>query len=251
MVYITTSGQAIASAVVLMLVLHFQHVQLDSRMHANDHANGAVTCFHLYRHTMMQYQPADVTQCGCSAIQPACMLLGSYCKLVERQYYHSASAPINMSLLSITCCCQVIKGIVDGCKQSGCQLLGGETAEMPGFYTKGEYDLAGFAVGAVKKDKVITGDNICAGDVVLAMKSSGVHSNGFSLVRKVLEVTGTSLHDAAPWGGQGTVGLQLLEPTIIYVKRVLKLHEQVHFRDQCCDAVLYEPAPTYKHIREM
>eukprot|EP00878_Enallax_costatus_P001881 GHUV01002040.1.p1 GENE.GHUV01002040.1~~GHUV01002040.1.p1 ORF type:complete len:369 (+),score=132.07 GHUV01002040.1:315-1421(+) len=122
---------------------------------------------------------------------------------------------------------QVIKGIVDGCKQSGCQLLGGETAEMPGFYTKGEYDLAGFAVGAVKKDKVITGDSIKAGDVVLGLKSSGIHSNGFSLVRKVLEVSGTSLHDPAPWGGEGSAGLQLLEPTVIYVKRVLELHDKV------------------------
>lgn len=122
----------------------------------------------------------------------------------------------------------MIKGIVDGCKQSGCQLLGGETAEMPGFYTKGEYDLAGFAVGAVKRDKVITGDTIQAGDVVLGLQSSGVHSNGFSLVRKVLEVSGTSLHDPAPWGGKGSAGEQLLEPTVIYVKRVLELHEKVN-----------------------
>lgn len=122
---------------------------------------------------------------------------------------------------------QVIKGIVDGCQQSGCQLLGGETAEMPGFYQKGEYDLAGFAVGAVKKDKVITGKTIKAGDVVLGMSSSGVHSNGFSLVRKVLEVAGVSLHDPAPWGGNGSAGAALLEPTVIYVKRVMALHEQV------------------------
>jgi phosphoribosylaminoimidazole (AIR) synthetase len=79
----------------------------------------------------------------------------------------------------------VIKGIVEGCKQSDCVLLGGETAEMPGFYQKGEYDLAGFAVGAVKKEKLIDGKNIKAGDVVLGLSSSGVHSNGFSLVRKV------------------------------------------------------------------
>lgn len=79
----------------------------------------------------------------------------------------------------------VIKGIVEGCKQSDCILLGGETAEMPGFYQKGEYDLAGFAVGAVKKEKLIDGKNIKAGDIVLGLPSSGVHSNGFSLVRKV------------------------------------------------------------------
>ncbi|GBF92059.1 phosphoribosylformylglycinamidine cyclo-ligase [Raphidocelis subcapitata] len=122
---------------------------------------------------------------------------------------------------------QVIKGIVEGCRQSGCQLLGGETAEMPGFYQKGEYDLAGFAVGAVKQDKVITGKTIAAGDVVLGMASSGVHSNGFSLVRKVLEVSGTSLHDPCPWAPGQSFGAVLLEPTIIYVKRVLELHEKV------------------------
>lgn len=124
---------------------------------------------------------------------------------------------------------QVIKGIVEGCRQSGCQLLGGETAEMPGFYTKGEYDLAGFAVGSVKKDKAITGRDIKAGDVVLGLASSGVHSNGFSLVRKVLEVAGVSLHDPAPWGGPNAqpAGLDLLTPTVIYVKTVMELHEKV------------------------
>lgn len=119
---------------------------------------------------------------------------------------------------------QVVKGIVDGCHQSNCQLLGGETAEMPGFYAAGEYDLAGFAVGSVKKDAVIDGTRIAAGDVVLGLASSGVHSNGFSLVRKVLEVSGTSLHDAAPWAGAtGSVGLELLVPTRLYVTDVLKL----------------------------
>ncbi|KAF8072910.1 PUR5 [Scenedesmus sp. PABB004] len=122
---------------------------------------------------------------------------------------------------------QVIKGIVEGCRQSGCQLLGGETAEMPGFYAAGEYDLAGFAVGSVKQDRVIDGKSIAPGDVVLGMASSGVHSNGFSLVRKVLEVSGTSLHDPAPWGGGITAGAALLEPTVIYVKRVLALHDKV------------------------
>jgi phosphoribosylformylglycinamidine cyclo-ligase len=124
---------------------------------------------------------------------------------------------------------QVIKGIVEGCRQSDCQLLGGETAEMPGFYQKGEYDLAGFAVGSVKKERVITGKEIKAGDVVLGLASSGVHSNGFSLVRKVLEVAGTSLHDPAPWGGDNAqpAGLELLTPTVIYVRQVMELHEKV------------------------
>lgn len=121
---------------------------------------------------------------------------------------------------------QVIKGIKNGCDQSGCVLLGGETAEMPGFYQEGEYDLAGFAVGAVKKDEVIDGSKIKAGDVVVAFKSSGVHSNGFSLVRKVLEVSGTSLHQKTPWSN-ANFGTVLLEPTIIYVKKVIELHEKV------------------------
>ncbi|PSC75241.1 Phosphoribosylformylglycinamidine cyclo-chloroplastic mitochondrial [Micractinium conductrix] len=117
---------------------------------------------------------------------------------------------------------QVIKGIVEGCRQSDCVLLGGETAEMPGFYSPGEYDLAGFAVGNVKKDKVIDGSRIQEGDVILGLASSGVHSNGFSLVRKVLEVSGTSLHDTAPWSGQ-SFGLSLLTPTVIYVRDCMKL----------------------------
>ncbi|KAL4445380.1 hypothetical protein ABPG77_011205 [Micractinium sp. CCAP 211/92] len=117
---------------------------------------------------------------------------------------------------------QVIKGIVEGCRQSDCVLLGGETAEMPGFYSPGEYDLAGFAVGSVKKDKVIDGSRIQAGDVILGLKSSGVHSNGFSLVRKVLEVSGHSLHDTAPWSGE-PFGLSLLTPTVIYVRDCMKM----------------------------
>lgn len=122
---------------------------------------------------------------------------------------------------------QVIKGIVDGCRQSSCILLGGETAEMPDFYQAGEYDLAGFAVGSVKKDRVIDGSRIKEGDVILGMKSSGVHSNGFSLVRKVLQVSNTSLHDPAPWDPTRKLGEVLLEPTIIYVPGVIKLIDTV------------------------
>ena len=94
----------------------------------------------------------------------------------------------------------MIKGVVDGCNQSGCTLLGGETAEMPGFYQSGEYDLAGFAVGAVKKDALIDGKTIKVGDVVLALKSSGVHSNGFSLVRKVCNGRGGGQKDGGERG---------------------------------------------------
>ncbi|KAL0024445.1 hypothetical protein WJX77_004940 [Trebouxia sp. C0004] len=124
----------------------------------------------------------------------------------------------------------VVKGIVEGCRQSDCALLGGETAEMPGLYQPGEYDVAGFAVGSVKQDRVIDGKQIQEGDVLLALPSSGLHSNGFSLVRKVVEVSGKSLQDPAPWGGAGTLGHALLEPTLIYVKRLLALTDAVHVK---------------------
>ncbi|KAJ0246954.1 Phosphoribosylformylglycinamidine cyclo-ligase [Hirschfeldia incana] len=117
---------------------------------------------------------------------------------------------------------KVIKGIVDGCGQSDCALLGGETAEMPDFYAEGEYDLSGFAVGIVKKDSVINGKNIVAGDVLIGLPSSGVHSNGFSLVRKVVARSGLSLKDELP-GGSTTLGEVLMAPTVIYVKQVLDI----------------------------
>lgn len=119
---------------------------------------------------------------------------------------------------------QVIRGIVDGCKQSDCALLGGETAEMPGFYADGEYDLSGFAVGAVKKDELIDGSTIEAGDAIIALPSSGLHSNGFSLARRVVERSGVSLGDPLPGGdGDLTIGEALLAPTTIYVRQVLEL----------------------------
>ncbi|KAH1081213.1 hypothetical protein J1N35_020974 [Gossypium stocksii] len=117
---------------------------------------------------------------------------------------------------------KVIKGIVDGCQQSDCALLGGETAEMPDFYANGEYDLSGFAVGIVKKDSVIDGKNIVAGDVLIGLPSSGVHSNGFSLVRRVLARSGLSLKDQLP-GAAVTLGEALMAPTVIYVKQVLDI----------------------------
>ncbi|RWR90694.1 phosphoribosylformylglycinamidine cyclo-ligase, chloroplastic/mitochondrial [Cinnamomum micranthum f. kanehirae] len=120
---------------------------------------------------------------------------------------------------------KVIKGIVDGCKQSGCPLTGGETAEMPDCYAKGKYDLSGSAVGIVKKDSLIDGKGIVVGDVLIGLPSSGVHSNGFSLVRRVLAQSGLSLKDQLP-GGSGkpiTLGEALMTPTVIYVKQVLDI----------------------------
>ncbi|CAK9210066.1 unnamed protein product [Sphagnum jensenii] len=117
---------------------------------------------------------------------------------------------------------QVIKGIVEGCRQSDCALLGGETAEMPGFYAEGEYDLSGFAVGSVKKEDLIDGSTIAVGDVLIGLPSSGVHSNGFSLVRKVIDKCGASLNDKLP-ASDISVGEALLTPTTIYVKQVLEL----------------------------
>lgn len=120
---------------------------------------------------------------------------------------------------------KVMKGIVDGCQQSDCVLLGGETAEMPDFYAEGEYDLSGFAVGVVKKDAIIDGKKISVGDVLIGLPSSGVHSNGFSLVRRVLAQSGLSLKDLLP-GNENesvTLGTALMAPTVIYVKQVLDM----------------------------
>lgn len=124
----------------------------------------------------------------------------------------------------------IVKGISDGCVQSGCALIGGETAEMPGMYSEGEYDIAGFTVGIVDKKKIIDGSAIRPGDVVLGLASSGVHSNGFSLVRKLLlEEKGYSLHDHVDALGE-RLGDTLLAPTKIYVKPVLGVLEQVEIK---------------------
>ena len=111
----------------------------------------------------------------------------------------------------------IVKGVAEGCRQSGSALIGVETAEMPGFYPEDEYDLAGFSVGIVDKKDLITGENLCAGDVLIGMASSGVHSNGFSLVRKVFEMTKESLDTYYDELGT-TLGEALLAPTRIYVK---------------------------------
>jgi len=119
---------------------------------------------------------------------------------------------------------QVISGIADGCKQSGCALIGGETAELPGFYGNGEYDLAGFCVGVVDKDKVINGSTLEPGDVLLGLASTGFHSNGYSLVRKVfLEEAGMSLDEKPAELGGVTLGEALIKPTRIYVRALRRL----------------------------
>ncbi|GED15932.1 phosphoribosylformylglycinamidine cyclo-ligase [Aneurinibacillus migulanus] len=121
----------------------------------------------------------------------------------------------------------IVKGIADGCEQSGSALIGGETAEMPGMYEESEYDIAGFSVGVVDADRVIDGKSIASGDIIIGMSSSGVHSNGFSLVRKVLlEEAGLSLHEEVAELG-GKLGDVLLTPTRIYVKSCLALLEKV------------------------
>ena len=116
---------------------------------------------------------------------------------------------------------EIIAGIADGCRESGCALVGGETAEMPGMYKEGDYDLAGFAVGAVEREKAITGATIVEGDIVLGLASTGVHSNGFSLVRRVVADLHLSYDDEAPFAPGTSLGEALMTPTRIYVKSCL------------------------------
>jgi phosphoribosylformylglycinamidine cyclo-ligase len=118
---------------------------------------------------------------------------------------------------------EVIKGIAEGCRQAGCALIGGETAEMPGMYHGEDYDLAGFSVGAAERDRVLTGAEIEAGDIVLGLASNGVHSNGFSLVRKIIEDLELDYGDEAPFSDE-TLGSALLAPTKIYVKSCMAAH---------------------------
>jgi len=125
---------------------------------------------------------------------------------------------------------QIVDGIVQGCKQAGCTLIGGETAEMPGFYKQGEYDLAGFCVGMVEADKLIDGSGIGIKDRIIGLASSGLHSNGFSLARNVLLEKGKLKVDEKVAGLARTIGLELLEPTRIYVKTLLNLFNDFNIK---------------------
>ena len=124
----------------------------------------------------------------------------------------------------------IVAGVAEGCVQAGCALTGGETAEMPGFYPENEYDLAGFCTGVVERDRILKPDTMQPGDVVLALPSSGVHSNGFSLVRRVFDVENADLTAPQEALGGASLGETLLTPTKIYVRPVLALLEKVHVR---------------------
>lgn len=124
----------------------------------------------------------------------------------------------------------IVEGVAEGCVQSNAALIGGETAEMPGFYPEDEYDLAGFSVGVVDKSKIIDNSKICEGDVIIALPSSGVHSNGFSLVRKVFDVENKDIKKPIEALGGKSVGETLLTPTKIYVKPMLSLFEKINVK---------------------
>lgn len=132
-------------------------------------------------------------------------------------YY--ATAKLDVKVAS-----DVVAGIAEGCVQSGCALVGGETAEMPGMYHEGDYDIAGFCTGIAEKSELITGENVAVGDALIALGSSGPHSNGFSLIRKVLEVNNTDTNEVL---GDRSIADHLLEPTKIYVKSTLAMLKEV------------------------
>ncbi len=122
---------------------------------------------------------------------------------------------------------EIVKGISKGCVQSNCALIGGETAEMPDFYAKDEYDLAGYSTGVVDKSKIINNSLIKKGDIIIALSSSGIHSNGFSLVRKILNINNSNINNVVKELGKKSIGEILLTPTKIYVKPILKLLKKI------------------------
>lgn len=121
----------------------------------------------------------------------------------------------------------IVSGVAEGCRQAGCALVGGETAEMPGMYSEGEYDIAGFTVGAVEKSKLIDCSKVAVGDVLVGVGSSGVHSNGFSLVRKIVSDNGLLLGERYEESGEQTLGEMLLTPTKIYIKQIHRVLAEV------------------------
>lgn len=151
------------------------------------------------------------------------LIVGGAEPLFFLDYY--ATGKLNVDVASA-----VVAGIGDGCEQSGCALVGGETAEMPGMYEGDDYDLAGFCVGIAEKSELIDGANVAAGDVLIGMASSGPHSNGYSLIRKIIEVSNADLNEKV---GNTTLAKALMEPTRIYVKTLLKLIKEVQVNAMC------------------
>jgi phosphoribosylformylglycinamidine cyclo-ligase len=124
-------------------------------------------------------------------------------------------------VLNVADAAKVVEGIAEGCRQAGCGLIGGETAEMPGLYAKGDFDIAGFSVGAVERSQIVTGAQVKAGDAILGISSTGIHSNGFSLIRRLVSELGLSYTKSAPFDAGKALGGALLEPTRIYVRQCL------------------------------